>query len=163
MMGQGPHLSLPNTEYLAQLKRNLVFYHWPGIYSIYSLFLSPRFPSNNFLIFLSLSICYKFISKWLWVKGTSSRLHVWGTVLLPQDGCSHQSVTAVLEPPTSAGSCVGHVFLSLLSISYVYTHSKAGLSDNLLKTIRAITINRNMQGIQSLKLEFIHSQIPKLS
>lgn len=63
-----------------------------------------------------------------------------------------------LDPPPSAPCCVGHISQPAESELYLHALSKVGLSGNLLKINRAITINKTIQRIQKFKLEFTNSQ-----
>lgn len=107
------------------------------------------------------STFYQFMGNNFLLEGTSATLYMWGTAL-PQDGFYHPSATAILKPPRFAGCCVGCV-VSLLGLSCLLALPKTGFSGTLLNSSRAIAINKkNIQGIKKLKLEFMHSQIPKL-
>lgn len=76
-------------------------------------------------------------------------------IVLPQGGFCGQSVTAGLEPPSSAGCCAGHV--PQPAQAELCLHSNTGSSGKFLKTTTAITINKNIQRIQKVKLEFTNS------
>lgn len=107
-----------------------------------------------YLIFLLLSICCRFISKWLWVERTSTSSHMWSI---------HVSWRWLLWSvcytlPPSEPCCVGSISQPAESELFLHALSKAGLSGNLLKINRVITINKTTQAIQKFKLEFTNSQ-----
>lgn len=120
--------------------------------------LVPGFPLTPYLIFLLPSVCYRFISKWLWVKRVLARSHMWGIHNVSWRWLLWSVCYTLLDPPPSAPCCVGHISQPAESEVYLHALSEAGLSGNLLKINRAITINKTIQGIQKFKLEFTNSQ-----